>query len=207
MAAHAARLVFSLRLGALAHAAAGRALQSVDAIVSEGRWRASPFAADRHSLIMKKIRLGRSGKVALVDDEDYQRAVAEGPWEVAVRGNRTYARTGRRRGRKRFYMHQLVLGVPGGDHINHDGLDNRRENLRVATSQQNLRNMRPRPNSASRFKGVFRHYNKWQASIKINYRKFHLGTFVDETAAARAYDRAAAEHFGEFAYLNFPEDL
>lgn len=113
-------------------------------------------------------------------------------------------------------MHRLILGLaPGqvGDHRNGNGLDNRRENLRMATYSQNNQNARPSSKKASPFKGVSIRCNRfggrykarpWAAEIHVDGRKIGLGSFPDEVSAAKAYDVAAREHFGEFAKLNFP---
>lgn len=102
-------------------------------------------------------------------------------------------------------IHTFLTGWPLVDHINHDGLDNRRSNLRPATTKQNVRNSRSRPGS-SQYKGVdlFRGV-KWRATIRVDGKKKHLGLFVDEKDAARAYNKAALELFGEFACLNSEE--
>ena len=97
------------------------------------------------------------------------------------------------------------------DHINHDKLDNRRGNLRLATHQQNKWNVPKqkhrdgRPTS-SQYKGVslFKRNGRWTASIKVNDKSVRLGYFDTEEDAARAYDAAARQYFGEFAYCNFP---
>jgi len=105
-------------------------------------------------------------------------------------------------------MHRQIVCAPKHlfvDHINGDGLDNRRENIRLATKRQNSQNMvRKRPNKTSRFKGVSKsqHHNGWRATIKVNGARIHLGYFKDESDAARAYDAAAIEHFGPFAAPN-----
>jgi hypothetical protein len=93
------------------------------------------------------------------------------------------------------------------DHKNHDKLDNRRCNLRPATSQENQRNKRSNGRGKSQFKGVswLAAERRWIVRISINRRKIWVGRFVNEEDAARAYDNAAKQHFGEFAYLNFPE--
>ncbi len=93
------------------------------------------------------------------------------------------------------------------DHINGVRDDNRIENLRLATDQQNQFNRGPRRNSSSKFKGVcyVAHANRWQAGIKLNGKSLHLGWFEKEESAAHAYDVAAKKHFGEFARLNIPE--
>lgn len=114
-------------------------------------------------------------------------------------------------------MHRVILGVASEkwiDHENRNGLDNRRENLRVATNRQNLQNSRKRSGTVSRFKGVSfdKHYRKWQARIQActigpggHVRRVFLGSFDDEEDAARAYDAAALASFGRFARMNFME--
>jgi hypothetical protein len=114
------------------------------------------------------------------------------------------------RGRKRIMMHRLILGLPPGrfpevDHINHDTLDNRRINLRIATRTENLYNTQKchRP-TTSRHKGVrqIRSTLKWEATIKVDGKQRFLGTYVLEEDAARAYNAAARELRGEYALLN-----
>jgi len=105
-------------------------------------------------------------------------------------------------------MHQLLMAPPPGmvvDHIDGNGLNNRRANLRICTPQQNRRNTRPR-HKTSAFLGVSRRGDKYAARIKHHGREFHLGLFKDEIEAAKARDRKAKELFGQFAWLNFPED-
>ena len=107
----------------------------------------------------------------------------------------------------RTSMHILLTGRTLVDHINRNGLDNRRNNLRPATKSQNSANQRPRSNGTSQYKGVFlkKTTGRWGTRIKADGRSVHLGYFADEIEAAKTYDRAALEAFGEFAYLNFPE--
>ncbi len=94
------------------------------------------------------------------------------------------------------------------DHRNHDGLDNRRENLRPCTRKENQRNQKIQHGKASKFKGVFRDCpDKWTSLITVNGRKIRLGNFALEEDAAKAYDKAAQQHFGEFACLNFPPTI
>ena len=149
-----------------------------------------------------QVPLG-NGCVALVDEADWE-MVARHRWHVATggHGNR-YARSS-----KAGYMHRMIVRAPSNmevDHINGDGLDNRRCNLRVATVAENHRNRR-KPYGSSRFLGVSKCRNdRWRAQIKADGRVVHLGTFRDEVEAAVAYDRAAIRIHGEFAAPNFPE--
>lgn len=102
-------------------------------------------------------------------------------------------------------MHQMVLPVSGKyvpDHINGNGLDNRRSNLRVATYSQNAMNQKPRFGD-SKYRGVTRAGTRWRALIGVNGRQIYLGKHATEIEAAQAYDDAAKVHHGEFANLNF----
>ena len=164
---------------------------------------------------MKEISLTK-GMVALVDDEDYE-ALAGRRWfgQPSKNGRTAYAVTKVGHGRKGIrsvYMHQLVLGVGETgmeiDHKNGNGLDNRRANLRWATKVQQRANQAVRKDSQSGFKGVNLLRGKyWAAHIRENGRQRHLGYFPTAEAAARAYDAQAREVFGEFARLNFPDDI
>ena len=113
--------------------------------------------------------------------------------------------------KKMLHMHQIILEVPKGmvvDHINNDSMDNRSANLRPATKAQNSRNKKKssRPCS-SKYKGVCWHKKslKWQAEVMFEKKRIHLGSFLNEVDAAKAYDEAAKKYHGEFACLNFPE--
>lgn len=155
---------------------------------------------------MKKIalsgKLGK-GKFALVDDEDY-RLLAAVPWLMHRQG---YAR----RSNVKYLdglMHRYVIGAKSGDfvdHLNGDKLDNRRSNLRIASRSQNGANRPPLSSNKSGYKGVSwnRRWNRWHAQIRLGGRSRSIGNFLDPIDAARAYDGAAFDQWGEFAYLNW----
>jgi len=107
-------------------------------------------------------------------------------------------------------IHRIIMGTVDTDklvdHINGNPLDNRRENLRITTKQQNCCNQRKRVGS-SKFKGVVWHKmgGGWIAQIGVNYKRYHLGSFKSEIEAAKAYNDAAIKYHGEFACLNVIE--
>lgn len=116
----------------------------------------------------------------------------------------------RRNGPRDFFaMHRIIVGAPPTvevDHINGDGLDNRRSNLRQCTSSQNKWNFTKRDGTSSRFRGVTwnRVTRKWRAQLQVKGKQITIGDFQDEEAAAAAYDGMARKHFGEFGTYNFP---
>jgi hypothetical protein len=105
-------------------------------------------------------------------------------------------------------MHREVLKAPKGalvDHINHNGLDNRRANLRFVTAGQNCWNARKKRGCSSKYKGVYfqKRSRRWLANIIYRGERIFLGCFDDEQSAARAYDEKAKQLFGQYATLNF----
>lgn len=152
---------------------------------------------------MKEIVL-KTGEVATVDDEDYQRVTAH-RWYRLIAGKATrkiYAQS------TAGTMHRLIMGYPTRkiDHKDGNGLNNQRQNLRLATDIQNARNRRKQSSpSSSRYKGVGfnKRTGKWRADIGDGGRVITIGYFTDEIAAARAYDDRAIRLHGEFACLNF----
>ena len=157
---------------------------------------------------MREIPLSR-GLVALVDDTGYDRVVAAGRWHARPHGHTVYAQRHARLpgGRQTTQqLHVFLSGQPGIDHRNGNGLDNQRSNLRPATQSQNNWNARGR-SGTSEFKGVslYRRTSRWRAQIRHSGHSRHLGLFDTPEDAARAYDAAARQLFGEFARPNFPE--
>lgn len=156
----------------------------------------------------RTIQLG-SGDTALVDAADYDRVLEAGPWHIRRAAFASYAQHHISRPHKRRTtepMHVFILGFKGIDHINGDGLDNRRANLRPATRSQNGAN-KPSRSGVSEFKGVSWHRARsvWIAQISVDQVRRHLGSFTTEKAAALAYDEAARTAWGEYARPNFPD--
>ena len=158
---------------------------------------------------MKEIKLTQ-GKFAIVDDEDFEE-LSKYRWcykdGYATRG----IAAGVRR-RTTLLMHVVIIGKVNGletDHINGNGLDNRRENLRHVTSSQNQQNRASCKNTSSQYKGV--HWSKanknWTSHIRIAGEKHHLGIYGSELEAAIAYNEAAQRLFGEYARLNIVKEM
>lgn len=160
------------------------------------------------------------GHYTLVDDEDYA-WLSQWDWHAGTDDSGSvYAvrnvHSGDRAQRRKVLMHRQILGLPlegngpHADHKNRDTLDNRRTNLRSCPPSQNMGNQKLRFNNTSGFKGVCweKRDRKWVARIGRKegdkYLRVTLGRFKNKEDAARAYDVAALEYFGEFAALNFP---
>jgi hypothetical protein len=153
---------------------------------------------------MVEIPLTR-GLVATVDDQDAH--LASFVWHAAKCNGKFYAARRVYKG-PYLYLHRVVLGVPAGvevDHVDGNGLNCRRGNLRPATRQEQNRNRRTTKRSKSGFKGVFYQAGltrPWRAQITVDGRTRSLGCFGSPEAAALAYNEAARELHGEFAKLN-----
>lgn len=150
------------------------------------------------------------GMVAIVDAADYDAVMAFNWREFKQRNGTSYADRHVRKpdGRQAHqFLHTFLTGWPYVDHRNGNGLDNRRANLRAATHAENMRNRGLFSNSTSGFKGVSwsKHVGKWQAAIRADGKRHYLGCYSTAEAAALAYDVAAVELHGAFAWLNFPD--
>ena len=156
---------------------------------------------------MKEIPLTQ-GKVALVDDADFER-INQFKWFARRTKTNWYAVRSVWKGTPPIiYMHRFIMDVAEQiDHADGNGLNNQRSNLRPATPSQNHANITRLTQNTSGFRGVTRHRKngKWQAQIKSQKRFLYIGTFDEKEHAALAYDGAAEVFFGEFARLNFPE--
>ncbi len=164
--------------------------------------------------IMKEIQLSKEGKnrgkyVAFVDDEDYE-YLNQFRWVAHYDGYNYYATRTDPKTKKRISMHRLLMKPLKGnqvDHINHFGLDNQKNNLRNCTPSENQINA-VRKKRTSKFIGVSiiskgKLKGRIVAQISINGVKTHIGVFNNEVDAAKAYDKVAKLHHGEFAKQNF----
>jgi len=154
------------------------------------------------------------GLYAIVDAEDYEWASkfkwhASGPDKYPYAVRVVYYGNGRK---ITLYLHREITAAPKEllvDHINGNTLDDRSENLRLATKSENAWNMRVNKEGCSSiYRGVGWHkgVGKWVAKITVHGKRIHIGVFDDEIEAAKAYDEAAKQYHGEFARLNFPEE-
>lgn len=156
------------------------------------------------------IPLGRSGFCTLIDLKDAHRLYGSDLRPTLQRNTPHLHYADLYEGTARITsLHRFVLGLAPGDlrqcdHVNHDGLDNRRCNLRVCTHHKNQYNRRKQAGTV--FKGVrySPRNDKWTARIRHKKKDIHLGTFKTPEAAARAYDKKAKILFGKFACLNLP---
>jgi hypothetical protein len=155
---------------------------------------------------MKEIQLTQ-GKVALVDDADFE-FLSQWKWCAQRSDNLYYAsrKISLDNGKtKTFRMHREIMRPPDNllvDHKNGNTLDNRRENLRICTNQENCMNSSLPIDNKSGFKGVHLDRSKWRSRIVFNGKPIHLGMFDNPRDAGMAYNKAAIKYFGDFAKLN-----
>jgi len=146
------------------------------------------------------------GMFAIVDADDYYQLVKY-KWHINSNKYTPYA--SRRSGAKTLKMHRVIMAAPDHlvvDHIDHNGLNNCKSNLRLCTPAQNRHNCGSNRGATSRYKGVSwrKDAKKWEAMIRYNKKMYRLGAFKNEIQAAKAYDKKAAQLHGEFAHLNLP---
>lgn len=149
------------------------------------------------------------GKVVVIDEEDLD-IVRHISWCPKKDREGWYARGVIPETKRRVYMHRLILGITDPntevDHRDGNGLNNQRANLRQATRTQNARNKGKHKVKQSRFKGCYQRNDRrnrlWRSTICVNGKSKQLGYFTTEEEAARAYNEAAKQYFGEFARLN-----
>lgn len=145
------------------------------------------------------------GRMSLVDASDFNLLTRHCWHFVPMAGSSENGYACRSERGHKIRMHRQILGLTNGqrvDHIDGNGLNNTRANLRIATQTENMRNRPKFRARTSRYKGVSRHGNAWLVHVQGK----HVGRFKSELDAARAYDRAALAAYGEFARLNFPQE-
>lgn len=162
---------------------------------------------------MPHIPLSR-GRVALVDDADLARLVAVGRWHYSQAGYAVHRHVTPDGRKQNWLMHRLIMGWATGewlprtvqvDHLNHNRLDNRRDNLRLCTPNQNQWHKGLQGNNTSGFRGVSWNKGRWEARIRCHTWRINLGRYDDPVTAALAYDAAARLLHQAFAGLNFPD--
>jgi hypothetical protein len=155
----------------------------------------------------KEIKLTQ-GKVAIVDDEDFE-YLNQWKWFANKFRGKFYAVRSFRTNKKcsSILMHRIIMNPIKGyviDHIDGITLNNLKNNLRICTHGENLRNQKMSVKNKSGFKGVYWHKlgKKWAVSINIDKKILYLGLFTDLKEAAKTYNSAALKYHGEFAKLN-----
>lgn len=196
---------FPMPIGNIIHPAKKVEIIGLAKDLTEEQWKGIVEAKEEEKEY-KMIELTK-GYFAKIDAEEYDK-VAIRKWSVEIKNRRNYAKCCI--GSKTTLMHRHILGITDTnihvDHINHNGLDNRKSNLRISTVLQNSFNRRSNNGSTSQYKGVSwkSERNKWRAEIRVGGKDKQLGYFNSEIEAARKYDAEAKAAFGEFAFLNFP---
>jgi hypothetical protein len=153
------------------------------------------------------LKINIKNNIIIIDDEDYDK-IKDYTWHINSYKNTKmiYARSSAKDGG--VYMHRIIMDIHNRikiDHINGNGIDNRKENLRIATHQQNNFNKKPYVNNKCGLKGVRLDRGNYVATITYNAVTKYIGSYKIIEEAAMAYDKKALELFGEFAYLNYPE--
>jgi hypothetical protein len=152
-----------------------------------------------------EILLKNTGNFTIIDDEDYPKVKYSNWYELKGYAVRMTAKCEGKK--KMLYMHRIIVPSAGGyliDHINRNRLDNRKENLRIATRAQNNINRERVKGAQSPYRGVIwrPHAKAWKAYIKKDHKQIHLGYFLTPEKAALKYNEKAVELFGRFAVLN-----
>ncbi len=167
---------------------------------------------------MSRTILLKCGLSTIVDDEDYDRVINYGKWHIMRTGGGEYANYVTSNGFQchspSVRLHRFILGLSNNDgkivdHINRDGLDNRKENLRIVTFSLNGHNRKLQKNNKSGYRGVYwyKKCGKWRAKLKVNKELIECGCFQNIIDAAKAYDLMAFKYFGKDAILNIGEEV
>jgi len=147
-------------------------------------------------------------KFTIVDDEDFEK-LNQFKWCYSSQGYATRNISKHREHIAHLKIHRVIMGAKKGeivDHINRNPLDNRKQNLRICTYAENLRNSQKQHNNTSGYIGVHKKFKNrekcWYAQIGYNTKKIYIGVFKTKEEAAIAYNKKAKELFGDFAVLN-----
>jgi hypothetical protein len=157
---------------------------------------------------MKEIQLTQ-GKVAIVDDEMFE-FLNQWKWFASNKNGKFYVVrniTVSKNKQNSIFMHRFIMKPEKGfviDHLDGNGLNNQKNNLRICTNSENLRNRKKNVNNKSGYKGVSldKNLNKFRCKLYVNGQNIHIGMFIDPIDAAKAYNDAALKYHGEFAKLN-----
>jgi len=152
------------------------------------------------------VGITSKGEEFCFDKEDFHK-VSKYTWALLQTKIGPYVITNDNKTRKRILLHRLIMNPPDGmivDHINHNGVDNRKSELRICTNSENLANQKLRNVNSSGYKGVSwdKKSKKWKVYIRVDSKRIHLGFFSNIKEAARKYNEAAVFYFGEFALTN-----